>query len=142
MNNLKLYKCEINSKVNLLLTTQGISCGFPSPADDYFEQFIDLNDILIQDKTSTFFGRATGNSMEDANISTGDVLIIDRSLEAHNNSIALCILNGEFTVKRLLIEKNQVTLIPENKDYNPQVITDDMEFNIWGVVTYIIRKAV
>lgn len=138
---LELFPAGHAPALALPLATFGISCGFPSPADDYMEQSLDLNQILIKDKEATFFGRVKGDSMEDANIRHGDVLVIDRSLEAQNNSIALCMLNGEFTVKRLALKNGSITLHPANPQYKPIPITPELEFSVWGVVTYVIHKA-
>lgn len=117
------------------------SCGFPSPAEDYLENAIDLNRTLIQDKEATFYGRVRGNSMEDANIREGDVLVIDRSLQPQNNSIVLCVLHGEFAVRRLIKRNGSITLYPASLKYQPTPITPEMDFSVWGVVTYIIHKA-
>jgi len=140
--NIDLFRAEDGCELLLPIAALGISCGFPSPAEDYMEQSIDLNQILIKDKESTFFGRVKGDSMRDANIQEGDVLIIDRSLTAKNNTIALCMLNGEFTVKRILKRAGNITLVPANPGYKPILITPEMDFAVWGIVTYIIHKAV
>lgn len=135
-----LFRADFIAPLFLPIATYGISCGFPSPAEDYMEQAIDLNQILIKDREATFFGRVKGNSMQDANISDGDVLVIDRALEAKNNDIVLGMLNGEFTVKRMEKRSGGITLLPANPQYKPIVITADMDFEVWGVVTYVIHK--
>ena len=119
-----------------------VSCGFPSPAEDYLEQSLDLNALLIRHKTSTFYGRVKGESMADANIHADDVLVIDRSLEAKSGDIVLCAVGGEFTVKRLVIEGSVVTLKAESKRHKSIEVKDGVEFSVWGVITYIIHKAV
>ena len=131
------------SKVNSLgqwLVTQGISAGFPSPADDFKEIRISLDEELVNNKESTFYARVSGNSMEDAGISDGDLLVIDRSLEPKNNKIAVCFLDGNFTVKRIHKERSKLYLRPENKKYKEIEINEENELIIWGIVTYVIKK--
>ena len=117
-----------------------ISAGFPSPAEDFTELSISLDKHLIQNPVATFMAYANGNSMVQAGIHHGDILIIDRSLDARNSDIIIAVLHGEFTVKRLSIVKDTFFLIPQNPQYSPMKISDDMDFEIWGVVTYSIRK--
>jgi DNA polymerase V len=122
------------------MAVTGISAGFPSPADDYMEAGIDLNRELIRNPGATFFGRVKGFSMQDAGISDGDVLVIDKSLEPRNGAVAVCFLDGEFTVKRIRIENGELFLVPENKEFQPIRITDGNDFMVWGIVTYVIKK--
>ena len=122
------------------LSTIGISAGFPSPADDHLEDIIDLNQHLIKNKDATFFGRAEGDSMIGAGIGNGDLLVIDKSLRPKNQNIAVCYLDGEFTVKRIKIEKDTIWLIAENKKYQPIKVTSENEFVIWGIVTHCIKS--
>jgi DNA polymerase V len=131
-----------SSERSALLPMAGtaISAGFPSPADDYVEAGIDLNRELIRNQGSTFFGRVRGTSMSDAGINDGDVLVIDKSLEPYNGAVAVCFVDGEFTVKRIRIEKGVVFLVPENKEYKPIRITGENNFMVWGIVTYVIKK--
>ena len=117
-----------------------ISAGFPSPAEDFTELSISLDKHLIQNPAATFMAYANGNSMVQAGIHHGDILIIDRSLDARNSDIIIAVLHGEFTVKRLSIVKDTFFLIPQNPQYSPMKISDDMDFEIWGVVIYSIRK--
>ena len=117
-----------------------ISAGFPSPAEDFTELSISLDKHLIQNPAATFMAYANGNSMVQAGIHNGDVLIIDRSLDARDGDIIIAVLHGEFIVKRLSIVKDTLFLIPHNPLYSPMKISDDMDFEIWGVVTYSIRK--
>ena len=118
----------------------GISAGFPSPADDFMQQRLSLDSELIKNKEATFFARVTGQSMIDAGLNDNDLLVIDRSLSPSNNRIAVCFLDGEFTVKRLKVKKGEVWLQPENKDYKPIKITQENDFIIWGIVTNVIKK--
>lgn len=122
-----------------------IKAGFPSPAQDYVENGIDLNRELVKNPSSTFFGRARGNSMEGAGIFDGDLLIIDKSLEPREGAIAVCFIDGEFTLKRIHFEKHegQVTAIwlqPENEQFTPIKVTQDNQFIIWGIVVHSVRS--
>jgi DNA polymerase V len=118
----------------------GISAGFPSPAEDFKEQRLSLDKELVKNKEATFFARVSGQSMIGAGLDDNDLLVIDRSLEPENNKIAVCFLDGEFTVKRLKVDKNEVWLQPENPDYPIIKITKDNDFIIWGIVTNVIKK--
>ena len=118
----------------------GISAGFPSPAEDFKQERLSLDNELIKNKEATFFARVSGQSMVDAGLSDNDLLVIDRSLSPENNKIAVCFLDGEFTVKRLKVEKDEVWLQPENKNYQPIKITEENDFVIWGIVTNVIKK--
>ena len=122
-----------------------IKAGFPSPAQDYVENSIDLNRELVKNPSSTFFGRARGTSMEGAGIFDGDLLIIDKSLEPREGAIAVCFIDGEFTLKRIHFEKHegQVTAIwlqPENEQFTPIKVTQDNQFIIWGIVVHSVRS--
>jgi len=116
-----------------------ISAGFPSPADDYIENSIDLNELLIKHPAATFFVRVAGDSMTGAGINSGDTLIVDRSVTALYGSIIVAVLNGEFTVKRLVRRGNITLLFPENPAYKPIEITTGSEFEVWGVVMHVIH---
>ncbi len=118
----------------------GISAGFPSPAEDFKEQRLSLDKELIKNKEATFFARVSGQSMIGAGLDDNDLLVIDRSLEPTNNKIAVCFLDGEFTVKRLKVDKDEVWLKPENPNYPIIKITSDNDFIIWGIVTSVIKK--
>ena len=118
----------------------GISAGFPSPADDFKQERLSLDNELIKNKEATFFARVSGQSMIDAGLSDNDLLVIDRSLSPAHNKIAVCFLDGEFTVKRLKVEKDDIWLQPENKNYKPIKITEENDFVIWGIVTNVIKK--
>ena len=122
------------------LIDQGISAGFPSPADDFKEVRISLDKELVKNEEATFYARVSGDSMQGAGLENGDLLIIDRSIEPSNNKIAVCFIDGEFTVKRIKIESKKLYLIPENKKYLPIEINEENELIIWGIVTYVIKK--
>jgi len=124
----------------IIFFDSGISAGFPSPADDFKEQRLSLDDELIKNKEATFFARVSGQSMTGAGLDDNDLLIIDRSLEPENNKIAVCFIDGEFTVKRLKVENDCIWLLPENPDYKPIKISEDDELIIWGIVTTVIKK--
>lgn len=122
------------------LYSQKIAAGFPSPADDHVDLPLDLNEYLIKNPTSTFYVRVEGDSMLNAGIHPNDLLVVDRSLKPNDGHIVIAFLNGEFTVKRLKITKNQqFTLMPENPQYSPIAIKEGMDFRIWGVVTNVIH---
>lgn len=117
-----------------------VSAGFPSPADDYTELKLDLNKALVLNPTATFYVRVKGMSMVDAGINEGDMLVVDRSLEAKDNAIAICVINWEFTVKRLAVDGKNLFLVPENSQYKAIKITEEMDFQVWGIVTFVIHK--
>ncbi len=118
-----------------------VQAGFPSPADDFIEKKMDLNEFLIKNPPATFFVKVEGDSMIDAQISSGDILVVDRSIDATDKKIIIANLMGEFTVKRIRIIDKDFFLEAQNPKYPPIKITDDMDFEIFGVVTYIIHKA-
>jgi len=117
-----------------------ISCSFPSPADDYRESELDINELVIAHPEATFYVRVSGDSVEGAGICEGDVLVVDRALDARENAIIVALVNGEFTVKRLSTLGDTLFLMPENPRYDPLPITEEMEFRVWGIVTYVIHK--
>ena len=125
-----------------LLFSGPVSAGFPSPASDYIEERLDLNEHLVKHPAATFFVRAGGDSMQGAGIFDGDILVVDRSLKPVDMSVIIAALDGDFTVKRLRISNCKATLHPENQKYRPIEITDDSDFRIWGVVTYVIHGLV
>jgi DNA polymerase V len=118
----------------------GIKAGFPSPAADFDESRISLDKFLVKNKETTFYAKVSGKSMIGAGMDDGDIMVIDRSLEPQNHKIAVCLIDGEFTVKRIRIIKKEVYLQPENKDFEPIKVTEDNELIIWGIVTYVIKK--
>jgi len=137
---IEFYGADFSTHLKLPFVANGISAGFPSPADDFLDINIDLNKYLIKNPSTTFYGRVKGNSMIDAGIHDGDLLIIDKSLEPKTNKIAVCFIDGEFTVKRINIEKDVIWLVAENKDYKPIKVTKDNDFIIWGIVTNVIKS--
>ncbi|STY31226.1 SOS (error prone) mutagenesis protein UmuD (RumA) [Legionella wadsworthii] len=123
------------------LYTCSVQAGFPSPADDYIESLLNLNSYLVKHPAATFFVKASGDSMKGVGIHSGDLLIVDRSLEATDGKIVIAAVNGELTVKRLSKIRGKVRLLPENPHYKPIDITEEEDLVIWGVVTYIIHAA-
>lgn len=122
------------------LAQSGIHAGFPSPATDYMTQAIDLNRELVKHPAATFYGRVVGDSMIDAGVEEGDILVIDRALDPKDGDMAVCFVDGEFTLKHLRIEDGRLRLEPANPKYPAIEITEGVEFRMWGVVTYIIKK--
>ena len=139
-NSLTFFTPEENSQNGALFIDTSISAGFPSPADDFKQERLSLDKELIKNKEATFFARVSGQSMIDAGLHDNDLLVIDRSLEPEDNKIAVCYLDGEFTVKRLKVKNGTIWLIPENKNYEPIKITEENNFIIWGIVTNVIKK--
>jgi DNA polymerase V len=122
------------------LAEEGISAGFPSPADDFKETRISLDRELVKNKEATFYARVSGDSMVGAGLDDGDLIVIDRSKNPENGKIAVCLVDGDFTVKRIKKEKNKMYLIPENKKYKAIELKEENELIVWGVVEYVIKK--
>ncbi len=133
-------KPKEGNSIGQWLIEQGVSAGFPSPADDFKEIRISLDKELVKNRDATFYARVSGESMVGAGLDDGDLLIIDRSLDPKNGKIAVCLVDGEFTVKRIKMEKDKFYLVPENKKYKPIELKEDNELIIWGVVEYVIKK--
>ena len=128
------------NKLELPLYSSRVSAGFPSPADDYLECKLDLNSHLIPHPAATFFVKASGDSMKNAGIHSGDLLVVDRSIEPNHGKIVIAAIDGELTVKRLSQKDGQVQLLPENPNYPPIDITAEQEMVILGVVTHVIHE--
>ncbi len=126
--------------INLPLYSCKISAGFPSPADDHLEKNLDLNSYLIKNPTATFFVRVNGDSMINAGIHDNDILIVDRSLKPTHGKIVIAVVDGQMTVKRLYKQSGKLFLIPENKNFKPIEITENMSMEIWGVVITAIHS--
>ncbi|MFD2566822.1 LexA family protein [Pseudotenacibaculum haliotis] len=137
---LQFFTPKTSDSNGAIFIDTGISAGFPSPADDFRETRISLDEELIVNKEATFFARVSGQSMIGAGLDDNDLLVIDRSLEPEHNKIAVCFLDGEFTVKRLKVKNGEVWLQPENPDYPIIKITEENNFVIWGIVTNVIKK--
>lgn len=126
--------------LELPLMPFSISAGFPSPALDFIDLSIDLNKHLIEHPSATYYGRVQGESMCDAGINDGDLLVIDKSVKPVHGKIAVCYLDGEFTLKRIKIERGELWLVPANERYQPIKIEEHNNLIIWGIVTYVIKK--
>ena len=139
-NVISFYTSDTTTELSLPLAENGISAGFPSPAQDFLDLSIDLNKELVRNPSSTFYARVKGQSMQDMGIDNGDLVIIDKSLEPQNNKVAVCFLDGEFTMKRIKLEKNCCWLLPANKEYPPIKVTEENDFVIWGIVLHVIKS--
>jgi len=137
-SNLDIYSAMSESELSLPVILE-ISAGFPSPAMDFIDLSIDLNKHMIKHPSATFYGRVKGQSMKDVGIHDGDLLVIDKSLEPIDGKIAVCFIDGEFTVKKIKLEADICWLMPANENYQPIKVTSDNTLIIWGIVTYVIK---
>lgn len=133
-------KSVIKSNIKLPFFISRIAAGFPSPADDHVEKHLDLNEYLIQKPAATFYVKVVGDSMKDAGIFNGDLLVVDRSKTAKHGSVVLAIVNGEFTVKRLVKKAGKIFLKAENENFAPLEILEEMDFEIWGVAIHVVHS--
>ncbi len=133
-------KAKKLKKTKLFLFATSVPAGFPSPAHDFIEKKLDLNDYLIRHPAATFFVRVKGTSMINAGIYDGDILVVDRSLETCDGDIVLAVIDSEFTVKRVQKKEGRLFLLPENPQYNPIEIKQEDDFLVWGVVTNVIHE--
>lgn len=138
---LEIFSFEQRTQLGLPLYLATVSAGFPSPAEDYIDKRLDLNEHLVRHPAATFFVRADGDSMRDAGVASGDILVVDRAVEARDGHIVVAALDGELTVKRLRRQNGRLYLAPENPDYAAVEVSPEASFEVWGVVTYIIHKA-
>ena len=136
----ELILCENSVELALPLLSSSISAGFPSPALDFIDLKIDLNTHLIKHPSATFFGRVKGYSMKDAGIGDDDLIIIDKSIPPSNGKIAVCYLDGEFTLKQIKIIDKEIWLMPANSAYKGIKMEAFHHLVVWGVVTYVIKK--
>lgn len=134
-----VYAPDLSTRYKLPVFLSRLPAGFPSPADDHIEGKLDLNKHLIKHPAATFFVRVSGQSMLEAGIHTGDILVVDRSLEAVDGNVIVAALDGELTVKRLYQRCKTVRLLPANKNYQPIEITEQQSFEVWSVVTNVIH---
>jgi len=137
---LDIYSASTETELELPLISQGINAGFPSPAMDFIDMNIDMNKHLVKHPSATFYGRVKGYSMKDAGIEDGDLLVIDKSLEPSDNKIAICFIDGEFTVKRIKLDKDFCWLMPANEKFKPIKVTEENNLIIWGIVTHVIKS--
>jgi DNA polymerase V len=135
----EIFSSDTFSVLKIPFFVSKVPAGFPSPADDYLEKKLDLNQHLILHPAATYFVKVTGDSMIEAGIHSGDLLIVDRALEAKDKNVVVAVVNGELTVKRFRRVKGKISLVPENPKYATLEVSEDNNFEIWGVVTYVIH---
>lgn len=137
---INIFAPEDNDPMPLPLSDSRVAAGFPSPAEDYASMRLDLNRELIKNPASTFYARVSGLSMVEEGINDGDLLVIDKSIEPYDGCLAVCYIDGDFTLKRFEKHKDFGLLVPSNKDFKPIKVTADNDFCIWGVVTYLVKR--
>lgn len=137
---LQVYRVEMGEGLSLPFADEGIYAGFPSPAQDDRLEAIDLNHELVKHPETTFFARIVGDSMEGANIYEGDIVVIDRALEVHDDDVVVCCVNGEFNIKFVRKRGDRVYLVSANDAYPPMRVDPEDDFLLWGVVTYVIHR--
>ncbi|MGL5317648.1 MAG: LexA family protein [Bacteroidales bacterium] len=137
---LNIGKLSIGEPLPVPLASSAVSAGFPSPAEDFSDLSLDLNKELIRNPASTFFARVSGVSMVDDGVDDGDLLIIDKSVTPYDGCLAVCFVDGEFTLKRFRLEGDFGWLIPANESYKPIKVTAENDFRIWGIVRYLVKK--
>jgi len=135
----KIYPVNCDAALPRPLFLSGVSAGFPSPADDYLDRKLDLNEHLVKNPAATFFVRVAGDSMIGAGINDNDILVVDRSLEPNTNNIVIAVVNGELTVKRLIKKGGSWRLVAENHKYPDMEINEEIPLEIWGVATFAIH---
>ena len=136
----QIYEVCDKNLVQVPLVNNKVAAGFPSPAAGYEEESLNINDLLITNAPATFYIRVTGNSMIDANIHEGDILVVDKSIEPVHGQVVIAIVNGDFTVKTLYMKDGDIKLLPANPDYPEILLSGEDQLNIWGVVSYAIKK--
>lgn len=139
-NKIKIYTPQTEEPLFLTLSDSPVHAGFPSPADDFIESRLDLNRALIKNPSSTFYAKVKGESMTGDGVNDGDLLVIDKSITPYQNCLAVCFLNGEFTLKRVKIDGEVIWLVPSNEKFKPIKVDKENEFTIWGIVAYIVKK--
>ena len=139
-NKLSFFLPDAENNLEMPYISSGIKAGFPSPAADFDGSRISIDQIVVKNQTATFYAKANGSSMIGAGIDDGDILVIDKSIEPQDGKIAICQIDGEFTVKRIKIEKDVVWLLAENEEYKPIKVTEENELMIWGIVLHSIKS--
>lgn len=144
MDEMKLSISPVDLSVPQVLpySEEGVRAGFPSPAQDYMSGGIDLNKELVRHRETTFYARVSGHSMADAGIEDGDLVVVDKSLEARTGDYVVACIDGEFTLKQFRLDAANCCawLVPANEEFQPIKITGENDFRVWGVVTYVIKK--
>jgi DNA polymerase V len=135
----EIFGFEKRTKQEIPLFLANIKAGFPSPADDYVDMKLDLNEFIVKHPAATFFVRVEGESMINAGIFSGDILVVDRALEPADKKIVIAHINGELTVKRIRMNGNEIFLVPENPEFEPIKVGREDGLGIWGVVTYVLH---
>jgi DNA polymerase V len=136
----KIWFADDSQGIELPFFETKVQAGFPSPAEDHLEQRLDLNTLVIANPNATFFVRVAGESMRDIGISDGDILVVDRSIESWENRVVVAVIDSEFTIKRFTTDQEAVLLKAENSDYPSIKITPEMDFSVWGVVSWTLKK--
>ena len=136
----KIWVADTSKYMELPFFDTKVQAGFPSPAEDHLEQRLDLNSLVIENPSATFFVRVAGESMKDAGINDGDILVVDRSIENWENRIVVAVIDSEFTIKRFTHQNESVVLKPENPDYPSIKIASETDFSVWGVVCWTLKK--
>ena len=136
----KIWFADDSPGIELPFYDTKVQAGFPSPAEDHLEQRLDLNTLVIENPSATFFVRVAGESMKDIGITDGDILVVDRSIESWENRIVVAVIDSEFTIKRFTTQNETVVLEAENPDYPAIKITPEMDFSVWGVVSWTLKK--
>lgn len=137
---LSIHKPVNSASVAIPLSESTVHAGFPSPADDFLVESLNLNSLVIRHPEATFFARVEGDSMKDDGIFEGDILVVDKSVEPYDGCLAVAYIDGEFTLKRVKIEPDKISLIPANPKYKTIEISPDNEFSVWGVVKWILKS--
>ncbi|MDD3033252.1 MAG: translesion error-prone DNA polymerase V autoproteolytic subunit [Bacteroidales bacterium] len=137
---IEIFSPEINEPLFISVSDSPVHAGFPSPAENIMENKLDLNKLLIKNPSSTFFAKVSGESMIDDGVEDGDILVIDKSVNTYDGAIAVCYLDGEFTLKRVRFMDGFILLVPSNSKFKSIKVDKDNEFLVWGVVRYIIKK--
>ena len=136
----EIWVADDSQSIELPYYDTKVQAGFPSPAEDHLEQRLDLNTLVIDNPSATFFVRVAGESMRGIGITDGDILVVDRSIENWENRIVVAVIDSEFTIKRFTKRNGKVVLEAENPDYPPIKITEEMDFSVWGVVCWTLKK--
>lgn len=138
---LEIFLPDLSTEMPLQYADDGIRAGFPDSAQEYITETIDLNKDLIRHPAATFYGRVVGDSMTGDGIDDGDIIVIDRSLQPEDGDLAVCCLDGEFTLKRIQFAKDDtLLLVPSNPRYPVITVTEENQFTIWGIVSYTIKR--
>ena len=137
---IEILKPDSVESLNIKFSDTPVNAGFPSPAENHMENTMDLNRALVKNPSSTFYARVKGESMIDDGVDDGDILVIDRSVEPYENCLAVCFLDGEFTLKRVRLEGEDLLLVPANEKFKPIRVKKDNDFYVWGIVRYLIKR--